>query len=186
MTKRCVIKVGGSLFDRKDFPLRILALLETEYAGQQVNLVFGGGGIVDALRDIDSGHAMNPCEMHWRCISALGLTFDLACEWFPQATRIETPEAFEAHRRCRLAGHYLIAIDSFYSRSDADVLPQDWTTTTDSISALLATKLGIARLALLKSCAEHQLTVEAAADAGIVDPVFPEASHNLDVAWHFL
>jgi len=143
MTKRCVIKVGGSLFNRKDFPLLMLTLLETEYADQQVNLVFCGGGIIDALRDIDSGHAMNPCEMHWRCIHALGLTFDLACEWFPQTTRIETPKAFEAHRHCLLAGHYLMAIDSFYSRRDADALPQDCTTTSDSISALLATKLAL-------------------------------------------
>jgi len=186
MTNRCVIKVGGSLFDRKDFPMRMFTLLKTEYADQQVNLVFGGGGIIDALRDIDSAHAMNPHEMHWRCIRALGLTFDLACEWFPQTTRIETSKAFESHRNCRLTGHYLIAIDSFYSRSDADALPQDWTTTSDSISALLATKLGINRLALVKSCSEHQLTVEAAADAGIVDPVFPEASRNLAVTWHFL
>jgi len=186
MTKRCVIKVGGSLFNRKDFPLQMVTLLETEYADQQVNLVFGGGGIIDALRAIDAGHTMNPRDMHWRCTRALGLTFELACEWFPLATRIETQAAFDSHCQCRLPGHYLIAIDSFYSFDDAASLPQDWTTTSDSISALLATKLGIEQLALVKSCAEHQLTLDAAADAGIIDPVFPEASRHLAVAWHFL
>ena len=186
MTNRCVMKVGGSLLRRGDVPARLSQLLETDFSGQQVNLVFGGGRIIDALRDLDSVHAMKPIDMHWRCVRALRLTFELACEWFPHAERIESPDSFAVHRQCKTVGHYIIAADSFYSPRDGAVLPEDWSTTSDSISALLAIKLSIDRLVLVKACNQHDLTPTDAANAGIVDAVFPKTSRHLKIDWKFL
>ena len=182
MTGRCVIKIGGSLLTRPDLAIRIREVLNNEYANQQVNLVIGGGKIIDALRELDSVHVLFPIEMHWRCVRALRLTYEIAGDLFPDAHRIECPEAFQAHRTSQTHGIYLIAVDSFYSLSDGDILPRDWTTTTDSIAAMLAHKLSINRLTLIKPCSTAEtMTIAEAVTAGIVDVAMPTIARGLQI-----
>lgn len=182
MIDRCVIKIGGSLLARRETPSCIARLLREDYAGRQVSLLIGGGKVVDALRDLDAVHRLSPVEMHWRCIRALRLTFEIGCEWFPDVTRVSTAADFQTLRGCTAAGTYLIAADAFYAASHGDALPQNWSTTSDSIAALLAHRLSAARLVLLKSCEIPQgLTVEQAAQVGIVDPSLPAAGRGLRI-----
>ena len=184
MSERCVIKLGGSFLVQSSAPERVRELLVNEFAGVQVNLVIGGGVVVDALPELDAVHRFCPIEMHWRAVRALRLTFELAGEWFPDARRVETKQAFAAHRHYQLPGHCLIAVDSFYDPSDGDVLPRDWTTTADSIAALLARKLSIERLVIIKSCAVPAVgSIKQLADAGIVDAAFEQASSGLKIEW---
>ncbi len=179
---RCVIKIGGSLQTRSDVVARIGQWLEQDHAGEQINLLFGGGKVIDALRELESIYRLSTVDMHWRCVRALRLTYEIACEWFPQAMPIDTPQRFVEHRTRTTPGFFLLAVDSFYSPADGDILPQDWSTTSDSIAALLAHKLSIERLVLVKSCEiADTLTLSQAADAGIVDAAFPQIAHGLKV-----
>ena len=76
----------------------------------------------------------------------------------------------------------MIAVDTFYSRADADALPQDWSTTSDSIAALLANKLALTRVVLVKSCPiPEPFSLEWAARQGVVDRSFIKASRGLRV-----
>ncbi|MGV3486396.1 MAG: hypothetical protein ACO1RT_18405 [Planctomycetaceae bacterium] len=182
VTQRHVVKVGGSLLARRETPARLRQWLADEFGGAQVNMVFGGGKVIDALRDLDAVHAFSPVEIHWCCIRALRVTFEIGCQWFPTATPIVTQEAFQEHGRNRSPGLFLIAVDTFYSPCDGDVLPQDWSTTSDSIAALLAKKLSIDRLTLVKSCQiPPQCSLERAWQEGMVDRFFLSASQGLQV-----
>lgn len=182
MIDRCILKIGGSLLARRDSPERIASLLAGEFSGQQVNLLIGGGKVIDALRELDAAHSLCPVEMHWRCVRALRLTFEIGGEWFPRVTRITTAEDFQSHRSCQTPGIYLIAADAFYTPSDGDALPRDWSTTSDSIAAYLATKLSIGRLVLIKSCAVAKgLTIEQAVQSGVVDASLPAAGRGLRI-----
>src|SRR5690606_36322841 len=94
----------------------------------------------------------DPVTLHWRCIRALRHTMEAVAEWLPEATVIQTPAAFASHSLESRPGWFLIAAEAFYDPHSGDDLPCDWTTTSDSLAALLAHKLAAERLVLLKAC----------------------------------
>ena len=184
MSNRIVVKLGGSLLLEPEVPKRLREWLATKSNDTQVNLIVGGGNLIEALREWDAVHSLDPVAMHWRCVRALHHTYELVAEWLSDAQHVETASEFESHKQNHELGVYLIAVDSFYSPNDGDALPQNWSTTSDSIAALLANKLSVRSLWLLKSCAlQPHLSVEEATDRGIVDPAFLTASRNLNVNW---
>jgi aspartokinase-like uncharacterized kinase len=179
---RRVLKIGGSILVHREAPSLLRERIAADFSDDQVNMIVGGGRMIDALRELDDIHGFDQTEMHWRCIRALRLSFELASEWFPEAIRIQTEAEFQAHRSHQAPGMFLIAVDSFYTPQDADALPIGWQTTSDSLSALLAKKLSIRDLTLIKSCQIAQsLTVAAAASKRIVDEAFVVASEGIDL-----
>jgi 5-(aminomethyl)-3-furanmethanol phosphate kinase len=173
-TSVAVVKVGGSLLQRKDLPHKLQHWLTHQMHEQQINLIIGGGGVIDSLRQLDQIHQIDAAAMHWQCVHALRVTMQVVAQWLPEVSVIGSPAAFAKHCWQRPAGVFLIAPDAFYHPSSGDSLPCNWTTTSDSIAALLAQRLSAERLVLLKSCEivdPHDLN--AAAAGGIVDPVLP-------------
>jgi aspartokinase-like uncharacterized kinase len=64
--------------------------------------------------------------------------------------------------------------------ADDHTLPRDWALTSDSIAALAARRLGLAGVALLKSCEiPRDASAERLAEAGIVDAEWPRQSLGL-------
>ncbi len=182
MTPRIVVKVGGSLFYQKDLPERLNDLFCSRLVDHQVNLLFGGGPVVDALRDLDAVHTFEQIKMHWRCIQMLKVSFELAQEWLPSATAIASPREFQQHQKCIHRGLFLHSTEAFYSPVDSDRLPLSWATTSDSIAAFLADKLAIEHLLLLKACEVPQgLSVEQAAVLGMVDQTLPGICKSIRV-----
>jgi 5-(aminomethyl)-3-furanmethanol phosphate kinase len=174
MTSSMVVKVGGSLLARPDLPQSLRRWLRNHGEQQQVNLLIGGGTMIEALRELDRIHRCESAAMHWRCVRALRFTTELVAEWLSEAIVISTTEAFALHRQTWRPGWFLIVPEAFYHSEGDDELPCDWTTTSDSIAALLAHKLMADRLVLLKSCRiERPLDLADAAARGIVDPVLP-------------
>ncbi len=182
MINRVVLKVGGSLLTDPTLSRRLGDMMQTEFVDCQINLLVGGGKVIDSLRQLDQIHHFDAAMMHWLCIRTLRTTCDLTRDWFPQATAITTNDEFNHHRSRAAAGWFIIAIDAFYSQRDGDSLVQDWTTTSDSIAVLLAHRLDARRVILLKSCPiDGDLTIDQAAAKGIVDQALPTIAKGLNV-----
>ncbi len=101
-------------------------------------------------------------KMHWRCIRLLDATFEIVSELLPQCRTVESVGEFQSCclRDRNTVAHdgapevFLVRIGSYYEANDAlsQLLPANWETTSDALAFLLAKKLGIQELILLKSC----------------------------------
>lgn len=181
---RIVVKLGGSLLVQRDLGRRLKEFLDVHYAGFQVCLIVGGGDVIESLRKLDQIHGCDAASMHWLCIQSLRTTFEFVSLLLPCAHRVDSPDAFGCLSAHWEPGLYLIAIDTYYSQRDCEVLSCDWSTTSDSLAALLAQRLGITRLCLLKSCdVPDDFTLSRAAEVGLVDRSIPAMVEHLDVTF---
>ena len=164
-----VVKIGGSILARPEWPAAVADLL-AETAGRRL-VVVGGGPVVDGLRAIDAA-APQPAEaMHWLAIEALGITARVVA----RALRLPLVAA--------PAGMLEGVLDvPAWLRGEMS-LPEGWHVTSDSIAALAAVEAG-AGLLLVKSVPPPAEDLSAAASAGWVDAHFPVAAANLaHIAW---
>lgn len=169
---KIIVKIGGSLLTRRDLGSSVDAWLNTHCSGAQVNLVVGGGGIIDCFRHLDSIHDLDPVEMHWQCVAALRQTNQLVSRLIPDCVLINATETYHRHRTSNTLGRFVIIPDTFYHPASGDDLPCDWTTTADSIAGLLCKKLHADRLVLFKSCPIPEgIDLNDAVTRGIIDPV---------------
>jgi aspartokinase-like uncharacterized kinase len=172
---KIVVKIGGSLLLRPDLANALRRLITERFADAQVNLVVGGGAMIDAFRQLDSIHSLDPVEIHWQCVTALRHTGEIVARLLPDCVIIDSIESYNLHRQLqRRAGWFVVIPEVFYHRDSGDSLPCDWTTTSDSIAALLAKKIDAEKLILLKSCdVPRNIDLHEAAQLNIVDPVLP-------------
>jgi len=172
---KVVVKIGGSLLLRPDLGTAIEDWLVDRFPTTQVNLIVGGGAIINAFRQLDAIHSLDPVELHWQCVAALRHTSEIVARLIPKCSVIDSAESFNSHRQSvTMQVRYVIIPDTFYHRTSGDCLPCDWTTTSDSIAALLANKISADRLVLLKSCDIPQnIDLYEAGRLGIVDSVLP-------------
>jgi len=164
-----VVKIGGSILARPEWPAAVADLL-AETTGQRL-VVVGGGPVVDGLRAIDAA-APQPAEaMHWLAIEAMGLTARVAAKTL-RLPLVTSPAG--------MPGGVLDV--PAWLRGDTS-LPVGWHVTSDSIAALAAVERG-AGLLLVKSVPPPAEDLSAAASAGWVDAYFPVAAANLaHIAW---
>ena len=165
-----LIKVGGSLLKRPGWPTLVGNLVAAESTGQRpVQLVVGGGPVVDGLRQLDQAEPQPAAQMHRLAIAAMSLTAEIVAErlGLPLATAVtaDTPNVLDIGR----APACLDAIAS---------LPCCWTVTSDSIAAAVAAALG-AELLLLKSAVPPAATIPPLVAAGWLDGHFATASDDL-------
>ena len=179
-----VAKLGGSLLDRPEWPDRLRAYLRSR-PGDRVVLVVGGGRFADALRDLDRIHALGEGVSHALALRVLDVTARLAAALLPGVPVLADPAdlATTPGPLAILAPRRLLDLDD---RTSPDPLPHAWATTTDSIAARVAARLGAAELVLLKSCPlpPAVATWDEATAVGLVDPVFPRVlPAGLRVTW---
>ena len=84
-TMRRVVKVGGSLLGREDLTIALPRWLERQ-AECETLMLTGGGGLVDAIRDLDAIRPGDPVRTHWICVELLDVTFRLMSNWFDWPT----------------------------------------------------------------------------------------------------
>jgi aspartokinase-like uncharacterized kinase len=179
-----VAKVGGSLLDWPDLPVRLRSWLETMSAsGSRPVLLAGGGALADAVRWLDATHEIGPERAHWLAVRALDLAAHALAAIVPGVVVISgLDEIGPAHAR----GETPVFAPTRFLRDDEDqddpdALPQDWTVTSDSIAARLASVLNADALVLLKSASPTPgLDRISAARAGLIDLAFPRASDGLE------
>jgi aspartokinase-like uncharacterized kinase len=176
-----VVKVGGSLLDWPGLSDRLSSYLESRRTDRLV-LVEGGGRSADALRQLDSTHGLGEARSHGLALRVLDLTARILVEIVPGLEVVEELDALpDSWTRGTVP---VLAPRKFIEAEDhePDPLPHAWSTTTDSIAARLALRLGAGELVLLKSThLPEGSDWSDAARLGLVDPEFPRAAEAVSV-----
>ena len=167
-----VVKVGGSLLDRPDWP-RAIAALVAELKPTLV--VVGGGQVVDGLRAIDAACPRPARLMHDLAIDAMSLTARLVAD----AIGLPVVHGVEA------AAGVLDVTGWLRAAGPVAALPVGWHVTSDSIAALVASVTSRG-LVLAKSVPPPVGgdDLDALAAAGWVDAHFPLAAAGVaEIGW---
>lgn len=206
--KMRVVKIGGSLLDWPELREVFSKFVSSLPVGQPTLVIVGGGAVVDAIRFYDGLHHWPAQETHWCCVTLMETTASLLHLLFPQWQRLSSPQALHqwlaslasadmeappVGSQALVPDRDLVAIVSpaaFYGRDlAADALPANWDTTSDSIAALLASKLDARELILLKSAGSdldidplnRETDLRSLTDANLIDPhfiaVLPKHTH---------
>lgn len=185
MTKLRVLKLGGSLLTRREWPACLRSWLHSQPLALNL-LIIGGGEIVEAVREIDEVHRINAAFAHWLCIDLLSSTLKIASHLLPEVPVItnagELQSAVAAAHTHETPLAYLVHVDAFYGRpTTTPMLPEDWGTTSDSLAAWLALQVNADELVLFKSVAPPAgiTSVVELADLGIVDRALVQLADRL-------
>jgi aspartokinase-like uncharacterized kinase len=177
-----IVKVGGSLLDWQPLPGRLVEWLDSQPAACSV-LIAGGGDFTDAVRKAQAIHQFDEATAHWMCVRTLSATAILLARLLSGVTVVRSLDEIQT---LAWSGTQRIVMDpaEFLEHDEpqapGQVLPHDWTATTDSIAARVAVLLAAAELVLLKSAdpPPHGSLSDLSA-AGYVDQHFPEAARGL-------
>ncbi len=182
---RRIIKLGGSLLSREDL-CEALTQWQRDQSTAQTLVVVGGGKRIDAIRSRDQMSPRDSEIVHWECIELLSETFHQVATVFPSWDRIETAAALsDLDADANTATVHLVMIAAFYNRSIIETsplarsVPRDWTTTSDTLAAVLAIQWDADELVLLKSCDVPEASDHDLARLGIVDEAFPRYANRL-------
>ncbi len=179
---RRVVKVGGSLFVRRDLATALPAWIAAQSQAETIVIV-GGGALVDAVRQIDQIHPGDPVKTHWRAIDLLQHTFEMCAELFDKWPRISDSGTLQRQQTQGFStdNPTLVAVAAFLDRETRFDIPEDWRTTSDTIAAILAIRLGADELVLLKSCdVDPGSCVDEFAKQGMVDAALPSLARRLN------
>jgi 5-(aminomethyl)-3-furanmethanol phosphate kinase len=182
--KRIVVKIGGSLLHQNDWADRFVHWSQT-LEPVEVYLIVGGGGMIEAMRELDRLHHLNEVDMHWRCVAMLRHTADIAYEILNRTKvrdrlrLIRDREEFDAQCEdtSRQSDVMIVYPEACYHSALAELnvitesIPQaGWKTTTDAIAVFAAIRLKADACYLLKSCEVEGLDDSVvASDCGVVD-----------------
>ncbi len=165
-----VVKVGGSLFDLPALGGRLSRWLG-ELGPARVLLVPGGGAAADAVRDLDHHQRLGEETSHWLALRAMSFNAHFLQALLPSSSVVARPWPDSARGPCLLDAYSFARFDD---RSPGS-LPHSWQVTSDSVAARAAVVGDAAELVLLKSVTVAKGTSwEDAAEAGIVDALFPD------------
>lgn len=163
-----VVKLGGSLI-ATDALRPCLALLAERMAPCIV--VPGGGPFADAVRATQARLDLDELAAHRMAILAMQQYGLLLQALEPRLRLIEGIGEVEALARERAAGVWL----PWAMVGRDETIPASWEVTSDSLALVLATRLGAARLLLVKAAAVPDDAAELAglARRGLIDAAFP-------------
>ena len=180
-----IVKLGGSLLGQSQWVSAFATWIETQSSLRNI-IVIGGGLSADAVRAFDRVHQLDPHISHDLAVEALGLSLQLAASILPHARVVESVS--ECATEKGLAGIELLDVRPFLrgkeSKQPGTCLPHDWSATSDSIAARIASVYQADELVLLKSrlpidCANW----EEVALSGLVDEYFPRAVQQVKRAY---
>ena len=169
-----VLKVGGSLLSRPDWPA-LLASLIAARGHKACCLVVGGGAVVDGLRALDRAMPQSPQLMHDLAIDAMQLTARLVAAAVHVSMTASPPDD---------DGVAVLDVPAWLAvGSRAAALPVGWQVTSDAIAATVAVEHS-GRLLLAKSvppppCPDGADLLSSLGRAGWVDEHFPVAARPL-------
>jgi hypothetical protein len=167
-----VLKIGGSLLAKPDWPLAIAALLARI---DQPLVVVGGGSVVAGLRALDAACPRPADLMHDLAIHAMTLTARLVADALGLSI-VDDPKA---------TGPAVLDVSQWLATADPPPdLPTSWDVTSDSLAAAAAVACG--RGLTLAKCVPPapKATLQSLADSGWADPWFPKAAADVEtISW---
>ncbi len=179
-----IIKVGGSLFDWPELPVRLGTFVEVHFPTSRFErpvLIAGGGPAADVVRDLDRIHRLGDEMAHHLALHAMDLSAHLLSAMVPGLQLVNSLESVGP-----TLANGLVPVLAPRSTIDAidqsavNPLPASWDVTSDTIAARIAAHVKASRLILLKSASVgRHATLHEAARAGLVDPFFSEAARAL-------
>jgi|GEM_PF-73105 len=158
---RCIVKVGGSLLDLPDLPIRLWELIGRLEG--PVAVLPGGGPAADVVRDWAGRFELTESVAHWLAVDSLSLTARLVCDLLNRegGSRPSTnagasiASSWKDACRCSVRGQVSVLDARSLLRSIDDQfaveLPESWAVTSDSIAAALAIHFEVPQLVLCKS-----------------------------------
>jgi dihydroneopterin aldolase len=163
-----IVKLGGSFALSSQLRGILAAIIAAE---SPVVIVPGGGPFADAVRDAQPRMGFSDAAAHRMALMAMAQFAEAlaSCSAGLRATR----DIGAIHAAL---GTGKTPVWSPWPMADGlEDLPESWDLTSDSLAAWLAGKLGAGRLVLLKrrDPPDRPMTLAQAAEAGIVDPLFP-------------
>jgi len=172
-----VLKAGGSLLSRPDWPA-LLASLVAARGSRSCCLVMGGGAVVEGLRAFDRAVPQSPQLMHDLAIDAMRLTARLVAAAMRLPLVAIPPDD---------GNTAVLDVPTWLAvGSRAATLPIGWEVTSDAIAARVAVEhrgsLLLAKSVPPPPCPGDQLAT--LARAGWVDEHFPVAAGSLStIEW---
>lgn len=172
-----VLKVGGSLAETRRLPAVLSLIIRARYP---VVLVPGGGMLADGVRAAQSDLQISDALAHRLAILSLHQMGHVLAARHGRFHLVETIEEIAD----ALVNGLVPVWMPYRLQADDTTIPADWTSTSDALSARLAERMGCGQVALLKSCEiPRGLSLAAAVDAGITDPVFPVVVTRSGLHW---
>lgn len=167
-----VVKFGGALLERPDWPALARALV-AEFPA--CLLVVGGGTVVEGLRALDAAAPGDPAVVHGLALEGMGITARFV------AARLHLERA-----AAPLTGGPAVLDVAAWLHADParhDGLARSWSVTSDSLAARVAA-VHSAGLVLAKRVPPPARALDTLAAAGWVDASFPAVAWGLShVAW---
>lgn len=178
-----VVKFGGSLLARRDWPDLARDLLSGFAPATPCTFVVGGGAVVDGLRALDATVRGEDRLVHGLAIHGMGITaryvagiLGLPLVTLPLGGSGEVRPG-SPPPRCGGAVLDMAAWLGSTPRRQATI-PPSWTVTSDTLAAHVAVEHRLGLL-LAKSVAPPALgSLEALAGAGWIDAAFPETART--------
>lgn len=171
-----VVKIGGSLFERRDASaaapgMAVLALLDR--ARVPVVVVPGGGVFADTVRNEQPKLGLSEPAAHQMALLAMHQMAHAFVDLAPTPGRMIITASHAEIAAALAAGRVAVWVPMPMVAQDPDI-PEDWTITSDSLAAWLASRLGARHLALVKAASSPaRASAHALAEAGLVDRAFP-------------
>lgn len=186
MSPPVIVKIGGSLFERRATEqaspgLQLLAILDR--ARVPVVAVPGGGMFADTVRAEQSRLELSDPAAHQMALLAMHQMALALVDLEPSAGRMIIASSHAEIAQALAAGRIAVWLPLPMVAQDPDV-QENWTVTSDSLAAWLASRLGARHLVLAKSLgAPAQANAADLADAGIVDRAFPGVVAGAGFGW---
>lgn len=188
-----VLKIGGaSLFAPKDEFSNLLAHLRSEHCSAlyRTFIIIGGGDTVESMRTLHASFpTLNHRAMHWRCVTLLDATWEVASELIDFAIPIRNQFELQQSLLIPNPNTYLVNVGAFYNTSlsphpseqshSSPLFPEDsWNTTTDALAWWLAYRINADQVVLVKKKAcDSIMSLEQAAHEGLVDSEIARLNH---------
>jgi aspartokinase-like uncharacterized kinase len=177
-----VVKLGGSLLRRADWPDLLAAWLARRPAQRCHVMIVGGGEAADAVREADRRDHLGDEVSHWLAIEAMQANLAEASTYFPQSPVCRCLRQLKPLRETASLVWFdpLPLLRQEHTWQGLPPLPRSWDVTSDSIAARVACRLGNTELVLLKSALPPRSgSLADWAEAGYVDAFFPHAATML-------
>lgn len=181
-----VVKIGGSLFERCEGDAvppgkALLSLLDR--ARVPVVIVPGGGAFADAVRSEQPVLGLSDPAAHQMALLAMHQMAHALVDLAPAPGRLVIAASHAEIAQALAGGRIAVWQPMAMVAQDPDI-SEDWTVTSDTLAAWLASRLGARHLVLAKAAgASPRATAVELSAAGIVDRAFPRIVAGTGFGW---